>query len=475
MSKNINILLVEDSKNDAILILRELVKQGYQPVCEQVETAREMVDALNKKNWDIMIADYVLPGFSGLDALKILQDAGLDIPCIITSGRIDEEIAVAAMKAGAKDYVMKDNLKRLGPAVERELAENQERLQRRKIQQAFQQNEAKLSVVLERMPCILWTTDANLILTSLLGAGLKYFDFEPNTLIGKSMTEALRKARDMACQPSVKRLKAYPRLLKFCLAGGCCIASSSLCTMSGVIPELLDWLLDVTDKRHAEIELRSLSHKLVATQEIERRNIARELHDQIGQSLTVLKLMIGQAGRSNAEKASPILSEALGVVSELIRQVREMSLRLRPSMLDDLGLLPTLLWHFERFSKQSGININFGHDGLDRQLSPEINTAGYRIVQEALTNVARYANVSEVDVRVQANDEFLFIEIEDRGSGFDPAKLVSYTSTGISGLRERVNLLGGKLTIETTQGKGTCLMVQIPLHSGSAQQAEIKA
>jgi signal transduction histidine kinase len=162
------------------------------------------------------------------------------------------------------------------------------------------------------------------------------------------------------------------------------------------------------------------------------------------------------------------LDEAKGVVSELIRQVREMSLNLRPSMLDDLGLLPTLLWHFEKFSKQSGIKINFSHQGLDTKLTADINTAGYRIVQEALTNVARYAGVNEVKVQVRADEKSFYIEIEDRGSGFDPAKLAANTSTGISGMRERANLLGGKLNIETRPGQGTTLMVEIPLQPATA-------
>ena len=462
--------MVEDSPGDAALILRELSKQGYEPACAQVETAQELVDELEKQPWDIVISDYVLPSFSGLDALKILGETNLDIPCIITSGRVSEETAVAAMKAGAKDYVMKDNLKRLGPAVDRELSEAEERRQRRKVQEALRQNEAKLSVVLGQMPCILWTTDASLNLTSLLGAGLKMFPFDPDQMIGKPMTEVLHtdwqanaitaQRQAMEGQPSTFELTPAGRVL-YCFV-------QPLYDSNGVIAGIIGLALDVTDKRHAEIELRSLSQKLVATQEIERRNIARELHDQIGQSLTVLKLMIGQAGRVTPEKVGPVLGEAQGVVSELIRQVREMSLNLRPSMLDDLGLLPTLIWHFEKFSKQSSIRINFQHHGLDRKLTPDINTAGYRIVQEALTNVARYAGVNEVNVHVRADDKFFYIEIEDRGSGFDPAKLAANTSTGISGMRERVHLLDGKLTIETRPGKGTCLRVSIPLQPATA-------
>jgi two-component system sensor histidine kinase UhpB len=463
LSKMLRVLMVEDSATDASLILRELSRQGYEPLCQQVETAQAMFAALEKQPWDIVISDYVLPSFSGLEALRILMETKLDIPCIVTSGRVSEETAVAAMKAGARDYVMKDNLKRLGPAVDRELAEAEERRQRRKAQEALRQNETKLSVVLEQMPCILWTTDTNLNLTSLMGAGLKAFKFDPSNYIGKPMTEILEiTGHVIAAQRQA--LEEIPTTFEIAVGGQAlyCFVQPLL-DADGSVTGVIGLALDVTDKKHAEIELRSLSHKLVASQENERRNIARELHDQIGQSLTVLKLMIGQAGRSTPEKVGPVLGEALGVVSELIQQVREMSLKLRPSMLDDLGLLPTLLWHFEKFSKQSGVRINFVHDGLERTLTPEINTAAYRIVQEALTNIARYAGVNEANILVRADEKALYIEIEDRGSGFDRAKLAANTSTGISGMRERVHLLGGKLDIETHPGKGTCLTVQIPL------------
>ena len=126
----IRILLVEDSEYDAALLLLELRDAGYQPVSERVETAQGMAAALDRQPWDVVIADYILPKFSGLLALKLLRQRGLDLPFIIVSGHIDEDTAVAAMKAGAHDYVMKDRLTRLVPAIERELEEAESRARR---------------------------------------------------------------------------------------------------------------------------------------------------------------------------------------------------------------------------------------------------------------------------------------------------------------------------------------------------------
>ncbi len=123
MDRPLKVLLVEDSDHDARLLIHELRQGGYDPLYERVETPEAMIGALEKQDWDVVIADYVMPRFSGLDALKLLQDRGLDLPFIIVSGKIGEDVAVEAVKAGAHDYLLKDNLTRLNLAIERELRE----------------------------------------------------------------------------------------------------------------------------------------------------------------------------------------------------------------------------------------------------------------------------------------------------------------------------------------------------------------
>jgi signal transduction histidine kinase len=210
--------------------------------------------------------------------------------------------------------------------------------------------------------------------------------------------------------------------------------------------------------------LEALSRRLVEVQEAERRSVSRELHDEIGQLLTGLKLVLemGSRGRTEAMKAQ--LKEAQVLVSDLMERVRDLSLNLRPAMLDDLGLLPALLWHVERYSVQTHVQVDFQHSGLERRLAPEIETAVYRIVQEALTNVARHAGVQEAAVRLWADQQTLGVQIQDRGPGFDPEAVLSgMASSGLMGMRERALLLGGRFTVESSPGEGTRVQAELPI------------
>lgn len=210
----------------------------------------------------------------------------------------------------------------------------------------------------------------------------------------------------------------------------------------------------------------TLSHQLLTVQENERRHIARELHDEVGQILTGLKFLLDISANLPAPKIKANLVKAQELVGDLMDRVDELSLNLRPAMLDDLGLLPTLLWHFERYSQQTSIEVKFNHRALEeRRFAPEVETAAYRIVQEALTNVARYAQASEVMVQIWAREGTLALQIEDEGVGFDPdaPPLADETSSGLSGMRERAALLGGELAIESTPGIGTCVTAQLPI------------
>ncbi len=234
------------------------------------------------------------------------------------------------------------------------------------------------------------------------------------------------------------------------------------------IREALERARDELEIRVAErtAELSALSHRLVEAQETERRKIARELHDEIGQALTGLKLVLGTALRQSDEKRLESLVQAQSILSDLMGRVRDLSLDLRPSVLDDLGLLHALLWHIERYAKQTGVQVEFTHDGLDGlRFRSEIETSAFRIVQEALTNVARYAAVDRADLRAEATEGVLTIQIKDRGAGFNvESALNAHRSIGLAGMRERARLLNGSLTIDSTPGKGTSVTARLPLH-----------
>lgn len=236
-------------------------------------------------------------------------------------------------------------------------------------------------------------------------------------------------------------------------------------------PAVLCILLDITERKRTEKALRDLSARLLEVQEIERRYIARELHDEVGQILTRLKLVLEMSERLPAEAPGASLGEAQTLINELMERVRDLSLNLRPSMLDDLGLLPALLWHLKRYTAQTHIRVTFDHTGLEkRRFASPVETAMYRIVQEALTNVARHADVNEATVRIWVDQNKASVHIEDHGKGFDLKVALDGTSSGLIGMTERARWLGGHLTIESDPGAGTRVMAELPLQKPTRKQ-----
>ncbi len=243
---------------------------------------------------------------------------------------------------------------------------------------------------------------------------------------------------------------------------------------AGLIVGVTCAALNVTARKRVEDQLResverqqTLSRRLLEVQEAERRHLARELHDEVGQQLTGLHLLLKQIASMTAE---PKLIGALTLLDGLLARVRNLSSDLRPAMLDHLGLLPALLWLLGRYTDQTGVVVDFKHTGLERRFPPTIETAAYRIVQEALTNVARYAAVSAASVRVWAERNALVVQIEDRGVGFDVGTVLAGGACGLSGIQERVTLLGGELTIDSAPGAGTYLAARLPLDRSPERQ-----
>jgi signal transduction histidine kinase len=212
-------------------------------------------------------------------------------------------------------------------------------------------------------------------------------------------------------------------------------------------------------------ELAALSARLMSVQEEERRRLSRELHDEFGQSLTAVNAYLWLIERQSVGDPAALrarTTEARRVVSKTLGAMRELSQLLRPSVLDDLGLVPSLDSHLRTFAERHQIAASFSAEGLPERLPPEVETALYRITQEALTNVARHAKATRVQVALAAQAGELHLDIEDDGVGF-PARGGNggRIGTGLVGIRERARALGGTLTIHA--GKGAHLRVTMPL------------
>jgi PAS domain S-box-containing protein len=215
----------------------------------------------------------------------------------------------------------------------------------------------------------------------------------------------------------------------------------------------------------ANQRLQALSRQLVEVQETERRRLALELHDELGQMLNSIKLSLDLIPANPASESQEPLRRAQRLIGQLIQQVRQLALDLRPAMLDDLGLVPALKSFFRRQTSQTGLQVNFENGVADNlRFASPVETAAYRIIQEGVTNVTRHAGVRFISVELQANDHTLSLKISDQGKGFDPTTLLTQpASTGLTGMRERARLLGGDLIVDSAPGAGTCLYANLPL------------
>lgn len=220
----------------------------------------------------------------------------------------------------------------------------------------------------------------------------------------------------------------------------------------------------------AERELRRLSQQLVHAQEAERRNLSRELHDEVGQTLTALRVELGNLERLRNGAEEPFrahLEDAKQLAQETLRSVRNLAAGLRPSVLDDLGLGPALEWQAREFSRRTGIPVQVQLEGLPPELPESYRTCVYRVAQEALTNCARHAEASEIRILLHTDAELLSMTVQDDGRGMspgtdgDPPRRGS--GLGLIGIQERVRELGGTVAIYSQPGKGMLLKVSIPL------------
>jgi signal transduction histidine kinase len=213
-------------------------------------------------------------------------------------------------------------------------------------------------------------------------------------------------------------------------------------------------------------QLKALSQRVLEVQEQERRRVAIELHDELGQSLTAIKINL-QLGERFKDRAPPALyAENLRIVEEALKQVRHLATGLRPSVLDDLGLAPALKWMAEQSASRSGFKVSFYHDRGQVRLAPEIEIACFRIVQEALTNISRHAQAKQVDISLRREGADLLLCVQDDGLGFNLATMQERAtaggSLGVLGMQERATLLGGQLNVVSALGQGCTVQLRAP-------------
>jgi two-component system, NarL family, sensor histidine kinase UhpB len=467
MGAALNVLLVEDSEDDALLLVRTLRRGGYDPVWERVDTATDMEAALDGHGWDLIISDHSMPAFNSSAALGLLRSKGfVDLPFIIVSGQIGEDAAVAAMKAGAHDYLMKDNLARLNSAIERELREADVRRERRAAEEERRRAEEKYRSIFENaVEGIFQTTIEGQFLTAN-PAMARMFGYEsPEDLL-----EAISNVRDQLYAKPERREEFYRHALRDGFVSGfeiemqrkdgspvwVSVNARAVYDAGGGISGYEGTVEDITERKRAEDALREI-------REAERRRIARELHDVVLQDLTyalqslqVQKWMPGGRG-GEVERQIEALKRAVGGLREAIYDLRLESVRERP--------LIRALASIVELNRQIGEGCEFElivDDGFPVEISGSSGVEVVRVVQEALANVRRHSGAERAVVTLGAADGEVLVEIEDDGRGFGPE---TPYGMGLTGMRERVLALGGKLEVEGREGTGTRVFLRVGLEA----------
>ncbi|MBN2374128.1 PAS domain-containing protein, partial [bacterium] len=239
-------------------------------------------------------------------------------------------------------------------------------------------------------------------------------------------------------------------------------------------------IVDITNEIRAKQRLEALARELINTQEKERQRIAKELHDELGQALSTIKINLSLLEKnldSDSSKAEATIKQTYNILDMLILDLKRISLDLRPSMLDDLGLDTTLQWYIKEFKERTKMEVEYSISGIKKRLPSNTEIALYRIVQEALTNIVKHSSANKVKISIRKDKKNIKVNIEDNGRGFSVENAFNPETRGISfgimGMQERVKDLGGDFKITSKETKGTTLSLSVPFGSLTDEKSSV--
>lgn len=467
-----HVLVVDDTPEIRLLATVLLEREGY-----EVTSADSGEDGLRRATEtvpDLILLDVMLPGMDGYEVCRWLKQSETlrDIPVIFMSAQDDVPAQTQGFTAGGADYVTKPlSVPVLLARVRTHVALH---AQRRSLEGMFRD-------ALEYAPDGIVLTDPQWRIVQANARTLELFGYRREQLIGQQV-DMLVPARLRGHHHERRKLYAdlRPGDLKLGVNTDCLRSDGSefagelsvglLRTNRG--PLLMTVVRDVTESRRIQQEmadsrqrLRDLAAQGDAMREYERKNIAREVHDELGQVLTALRMDITYASMKFGAADADLLDRLQGMrvlVDRAIQGVRNVAANLRPSALD-MGLVPALEWLSGEFQRHAGIacQLDLGTPSVDM---PEHRAIGvFRIVQESLTNVSRYAQAKSVCISLRQDDGQLVLQIRDDGRGFDTADSARGGSFGLLGMQERALALGGELTVSSVIGGGTTITARLPL------------
>jgi len=497
VARGLRLLLVEDSADDAVLLVRHLTREGRAVEHVRVETAAEFSAQLTARTWDVVIADYELPSFSGPQALALLKEAGIDLPFIIVSGAIGEDTAVAAMKAGAHDYVLKGHLARLGPAIEREMAEAESRRERARAARELAEERDWSRLLVENVNALIVGLNAGGLITVFNPAAERVTGYRAEDVRGRNWFDVLApRARYGEAWTTFRQMIETGRAIDseeplLTAAGDERLVAWHRSVLGGSVSGLIAFGVDVTDRRRAEQERLAMEQ---AARQMERlaglgtlaAGLAHELNNPIGIISSRIELML-----LDEDRLPPGAAEDLRVIH---RQAQRMA------------RLATGLLSFGRRSagERGSVDLNHVIEETLLLVGPQITKSGIDLVtrlgavprirgdggtlQQVVLNLvtnAREAMASApgrivIETRMSASQPGrVELAIEDTGPGispddlariFDPFFTTKSTGTGL-GLAITYGIVHehhGTIDVESSPGEGTRFLLSFPPIAPSA-------
>jgi len=475
----VKVLLVEDNEADTELVLHALARTSetdsrhlvFQTSCADSLSVAERHLASN--DVDVALLDLSLPDGGGLETVTRLRAYAPEVPIIVMTGLEDEELGLQTVRAGAQDYLVKGQVdaRLLMRAIDYAI-------ERKRAGRALRDSEEKFRSIVETTSEWIWSMDRSRRLTYSNPAAEVVLGYSAEEVVGQQIAGLIHEADRQKIEPKLPDLIRQKRgwtalVLRWRHKNGTYryleTNAAPILDPDGEVIGYRGTNRDITERQQAKISRMELQLRLVTVQEEERHRLSRELHDQMGQSLAALMLGLKSLKDSGSchESAKDRLKQLQELTNQLAQQVHEIAMDLRPTALNDLGLHTAVSNYLDEWSRRCKVGADFHSSGLTKQRLPtHVETTIYRFVQEALTNILKHAKARNVSVILSYRVNGVQAIVEDDGSGFDVEAMirlpVSERRLGLLGMEERVSLVGGRFTVESTPGVGTTLFVSIP-------------
>lgn len=464
----IQVLLIEDSPTDALLVQDELEHSTERKFAvTHVQRLSHALEQLQFQHFDLALLDLSLPDSDGLETFNRLQHVAESMPIVLLTGQVDESLALRALKAGAQDYLMKEKVlsgvlpRVIRYAIERKLA-----------QQALHESEARLHDLFDGTSDLIQSIAPDGRILFVNRAWREMLGYSEQEITALNIFDIIHPDQHEYCRTCLQQHLASKggEIVEtaFRAKDGRTITVEGNVAAhfeNGKVVAVRGIFRDVTKRNEMMAKLQTLTTHLQNIREEERTNISREIHDELGSMLTVMKMELGWLAKkidANPMHERILLMHQLS--AEALGVTRRISQNLRPSVLDNLRLDGAIEWLAHEFEQRLGIScrLTLNATRLPR-LDDRHNTNVFRIIQETLTNIARHAHATAVEIEVDETGDHITIEIRDNGIGISKQQLLNLKSFGIAGMYERIKQLNGELKITGVPAQGSTVQLRIPL------------